>query len=303
MEPIISKYYDDFLDGSTTVYNYVPSTNFSYLLYVQIVGIQKLGSNYYNELGLAKEYMIQYTIEGEGVVILPNEEFTVKKGDLLILSNYQHHILKTINGQSWEIAFVHIFDNEMVTKIIEKIYMKHRYVIHNYDEDKVVPYIKDLIKVLSYEEKNEFKISSIVYNLLMEICDQSNVFKPDAIDYELAGVINFLKKNYNKPIKLKDILEYTNYSKNHLERLFKSKTGMTIKEFISRLRLRKSQELILTTNMYFKEIALSVGLTDYRSLVYLFQNAIGMTPSEYRIRGKELLEQEKAKEVEPQSDE
>ena len=46
--------------------------------------------------------------------------------------------------------------------------------------------------------------------------------------------------------------------------------------------------------MYFKEIALSVGLSDYRSLVYLFQNSVGMTPSEYRIRGKKLLKEEKS---------
>lgn len=70
--------------------------------------------------------------------------------------------------------------------------------------------------------------------------------------------------------------------------------NMTIKDFISKLRLRKAQELILTTNMYFKEIALSVGLSDYRSLVYLFQNSVGMTPSEYRIRGKKLLKEEKS---------
>lgn len=295
MDAILSKYHDDFLDGSETIYNYVPSTNFTYLFYAQIVGIQKLGPNYYNELAMAKEYMVQYTMEGEGSVIIENEEFIVKKGDILIIPNYKHHILKTINGKPWKIAFIHIFDNEIVTRITEKIYTKHKFVIHNVDENKIVPYIKEIISLLSDNlEKNEFKVSSVIYKILMEICEQSNVFKSDDIDFELAGVINFLKQNYNKPIKLKDILTYTNYSKNHLERLFKSKMNMTIKDFISKLRLRKAQELILTTNMYFKGIALSVGLSDYRSLVYLFQNSVGMTPSEYRIRGKKLLKEEKS---------
>lgn len=65
--------------------------------------------------------------------------------------------------------------------------------------------------------------------------------------------------------------------------------NITIKDYISRLRLRKSQELILTTNMYFKEVALSVGLTDYRSLVYLYQNALGMTPSEFREQARKII--------------
>lgn len=62
--------------------------------------------------------------------------------------------------------------------------------------------------------------------------------------------------------------------------------NVTIKDSIARLRLRKDQELISSTNMYFKEIAIQVGLTDYRSLVYLFQTSLGITPSEYRERSK-----------------
>lgn len=290
MKSIISNYRDDFLAGSKTIYNYNTHTMYPYMFYPQIVGIQQLGRDYYNELGLAKEYMIQYTMEGEGSVTLNNEEFTVKKGDLLIINNYQHHILKTINDKPWKIAFIHIYDNELVTQLIEKIYSKHRYVIHNMDEEIIVPYIEKMISILSNEnEKNEFKVSSLIYQLLMNICEYSNSFESEVINFELTSVINFLNQNYNKPIQLKDILEYTNYSKNHLERLFKSRMKITIKDYLSRLRLRKSQELILTTNMYFKEIAFSVGLTDYRSLVYLYQNTLGMTPSEFKERGHQAL--------------
>lgn len=297
MKSIISKYFDDFLNGSKTIYNYNPSNMFPYVFYAQIVGIQSLGPDYYNELGLAKEYLIQYTMEGEGLVTLTNEQFTVKKGDLLIINNYQHHILKTINNKSWKIAFIHIYDNELLTKLIEKIFSKHRYVIHDIDENIIVPYIENIIELLSNNTlKNDFKVSSLIYQILMNICEYSNSFNPELIDFELSGVINFLNQNYNKPIQLKDILEYTNYSKNHLERLFKAKTNMTIKDYISRLRLRKSQELILTTNMYFKEIALSVGLSDYRSLVYLYQNALKMTPSEFREKGKQLIKENNLKE-------
>ena len=77
---------------------------------------------------------------------------------------------------------------------------------------------------------------------------------------------------------------------------------MTIQEYIAHLRLARAQELILTTNMYFKEIALAVGLTDYRSLVYLFKNTIGITPTEYRERGMLRKNQdEKASFIEEES--
>lgn len=79
MKSILSNYYDDFLDGSTTVYNYAPSTNYRYLFYAQIVGIQNIGPKYYNELAMAKEYLIQYTLEGEGYLKINNEEMILKR--------------------------------------------------------------------------------------------------------------------------------------------------------------------------------------------------------------------------------
>jgi len=293
MDSIIAKYRDDFLEGSETVYNYAPFTNYSYLLYAQIVGIQNIGSNYYNELELAKEYMVQYTLDGEGICIVNGHELHVKKGDLLLLSNYQHHILKPVEGKTWKFAFVHIYNNDLVADIVNKFYAKHRYVFSGISEDKILPYIRNMINLLNEDfKKNEFKVSSQIYQLLMTICEETNVIQSDYVDSELSGVIHFLNQSFNTPIKLKDILRHTNYSKNHLERLFKSRMNMTIKDYISRLRLRKAQELIATTNMYYKEIAIQVGLTDYRSLVYLFQNSLGITPTEYRERSRRVQKEE-----------
>lgn len=287
MDSIFSLYRDDFLDGSETVYNYAPFTNYNYLLYAQIVGIQNIGSNYYNELQYAKEYLVSYTLEGEGIIIMDGLELTIKKGDLLFVPNYYHHIIKPKKNCSWKFAFIHIYDNELIQQIASKFYAKHRYVYHGLSQDKVLPYIKNIINLLNEDlKKNEFKVSSEIYSLLMSICEATNVVQSDYVDSELAGVIHYLNNNYNNPIKLRDILAHTNYSKNHLERLFKLKMNVTIKDYIARLRLRKAQELISSTNMYFKEIAIQVGLTDYRSLVYLFQTSLGITPSEYRERSK-----------------
>ena len=36
---------------------------------------------------------------------LDNEEMILKKGDLLIIPNYYHHIFKPVEGKKWRIAF------------------------------------------------------------------------------------------------------------------------------------------------------------------------------------------------------
>jgi len=269
--PIFSNYKDDFLKDSKTIYNYVPNTTYDYLFYAQIIGIQNIGPNYYNELAYAKEYLIQYTIEGEGYINLEGEEFTVTKGDLLIVPNYFHHIFKPISGKNWKIAFVHIFENPTVVDIFKRIFLKTRYVMHGISSDIILNPINKILALMSENiMDSEFKVSQEIYGLLMNICEQSQAFIKDSID------------NYNTNIKISDILSRSHYSKNHLERLFKSKMKMTMQEYIYHLRLTKAQELIIGSNLYFKEIAEMVGLSDYRALVYLFKNYLGITPSEYR---------------------
>lgn len=288
MQSIISKFTDDFLDDSVTVYNYFPSSNRNYLFYCQIAGVQNIGQNYYNELGMAKEYQLQYTIEGSGSATINGEEYILNKGDLLVLSNYQHHVFKPIDGKKWKIAFVHIFGNDMVANIFGQIFKTSNYIVSNIDEAMPVTHVRKIIKLLQdNSQENEFEISAEIYSYLMDILDVIKGKAQEPVDSGLMNVIHYIKNNYNTQLTMQKIMEHSTYSKNHLERLFKKQMHMTIQEYISYLRLKKSQELILTTNMYFCEIATRVGLSDYRSLIYLYRKMLGITPTEYKRRNKQ----------------
>lgn len=286
MQSMISKYTDDFLGDSVTVYNYFPSSDSKYMFYCQIAGVQNIGKNYYNELGMAKEYQLQYTIEGSGYAMINGEEYVLNKGDLLVLSNYPHHIFKPIEGKKWKIAFVHIFGNDMVANIFERIFKASNYLIHNVDKQMPVAHVEKIIKLMQQDaNRNEYAISAEIYAYLMDILGRVNE-RPDYSDSGLANVIHYIKHNYNTHITMQDILDHSTYSKNHLERLFKKQMHMTIQEYISYLRLKKSQELIMTTNMYFCEIATQVGLPDYRALIYLYRKTLGITPTEFKKNNK-----------------
>ncbi len=282
MKQLVSNYRDDFLEGSRTIYNYTPKTLHNCFFYAQIVGMQNIGQSYYNELQYAKEYQIQYTMEGSGCMQVENEEYIVKKGDLVIIPNYYHHIYRPIKNTPWKIAFIHIFENPTVAEIFKRIYMKSRFVIHDVAAERIVPHIAAIMDLLDDSEHDIPAVSGHIYSLLMETCMLSDAFEGDTVDRELASVIHFLKQYYNTPITMRDILNHSSYSKNHLERIFKQRMNMTMQEYISKLRLQRAQELISESNMYYKEIANAVGLSDYRSLVYLFRKTLGITPSEYR---------------------
>lgn len=276
---------DNFLPGSYTIYNYDPVSQQPYYLYPQIVGYQKIGQNYYNEMEGGHVYMINYTVRGQGTFITDSGEKTIETGDLIISHTYFHHILKPIKGSPWEFYFIHVQENYLLSNAYQAIVSKGGDDIRGFPSEKVVPTIEKIAKLLS-EKKHAAtaEISLLIYKLFLDIASEVEHSSTQKLNPVVESTLSYIKENFEQPITSKDIINRTNYSKNHLERLFKAYTGTTIQNYIMFLRLQRSENLLLTSSLSFKEIAERVGLSEYRSLYHLFKKAFGVSPKEYRAK-------------------
>lgn len=95
-------------------------------------------------------------------------------------------------------------------------------------------------------------------------------------------IIEWIRLNLNSEITSTKLSEMFHYNPDYFTRLFKSKTGMRMHEYINSLRISKAKVLIYQTNMSIKEIAYSVGFTDEKYFMKLFKKHEGISPSRYR---------------------
>ena len=58
--------------------------------------------------------------------------------------------------------------------------------------------------------------------------------------------------------------------------------------FLNEYRLKKSLELLMTTDMQITEVCLACGFGHISYFGKLFREAYGMSPREYRSRGAEI---------------
>lgn len=295
MNSIISKHVDDFLDGSVTVLTIFQNAAIpDFLVPAHMAGIQKIGPAYYNELKFQKDYQIQYTIRGKGRALINGIAYTAEEGDVIAISNYMHHTFSPIQGEEWEIAFVHINEGRITSEIFEYLNTCSGYILHNVPKEPILHNIK---KIISFLQKNNEEpdfdnitmISSCTYQLFMTLVQLSASHMAHTPNAYLYNVIQYIRANYHRPIRMNDILSQSSYSKTHLERLFKKEMGMSVYQYLSQLRLRRAQELISTGQFSYKEVASLVGLSSYRGLHYLFKNSIHMSPSEYESIIKEKV--------------
>ncbi len=99
----------------------------------------------------------------------------------------------------------------------------------------------------------------------------------------IQRVIRLVETNMSDPsFDVNALSEAVNMSQTRLYRKLKSLTGMTIKEFIQGLRIRKAAALLLSReDKNISEIAYEIGFNDPNYFGKVFKAMYGMSPSEY----------------------
>lgn len=98
------------------------------------------------------------------------------------------------------------------------------------------------------------------------------------VDY----IKGFIKWNYRNDLNVGSISDYFGYSPGYLSNLFSKESGITITEYLKRIRLESARQDLLTTNRLLREIAYDNGFTDEKYFSRVFSKQYRLSPREYR---------------------
>ena len=98
-------------------------------------------------------------------------------------------------------------------------------------------------------------------------------------------ISHFIEENYMKKIRVQDICNHFFISQRSFFKVFKSNTHETFVEYLTRIRIDKSKELLLHTPKTLPEIADAVGIGDYYYFNKIFKKVTGTTPLKFRKQG------------------
>ncbi len=99
---------------------------------------------------------------------------------------------------------------------------------------------------------------------------------------DLQEVATYIELNYMEPLTL-DLLANRFYvSKEHLSRSFKGAIGITVNEYLIKIRMNKASSLLKDSVMPIKDIVSLVGYDDVAYFYRVFKKFYGLAPGEYR---------------------
>src|SRR5215470_18114043 len=94
--------------------------------------------------------------------------------------------------------------------------------------------------------------------------------------------IAHLSRRYDQDLTVESIAEIAEISASHLAHLFRSEVGMSVRDYLTRVRVTIAQDLLAHTDEKLEAIATSLGFADTSHLAHVFQRITGRPPSTYR---------------------
>lgn len=95
--------------------------------------------------------------------------------------------------------------------------------------------------------------------------------------------IDFIKKNIQNTINLKDLSDKACMSTTSFYRYFKRELGMSPIEYILNEKIKYAKKLLSNPNIHINEVSYATGFEDCNYFIRLFKKYEGVTPKQYQL--------------------
>ena len=113
---------------------------------------------------------------------------------------------------------------------------------------------------------------------------------PSSAAQTINAVKSFVALNLNRDININDIAENVHISPSYLSALFRRTTGEKLWSYVSRMRLDKSYDYLVNTELPIAQISEMCGFNNINTFYYSFKKQFGFAPGKLRSPAEEAPE-------------
>lgn len=231
-----------------------------------------------------KDIEIVYVIDGECHICADRKEDIIKTGDIFVSFPNQIHYYEGAKRGNYLLV---IFSPDILFNLKEILYdnIPKTNVLHGISSAE---FIKLLLK--AEQENGEYSQTVIAGLLNQSMASMLSRFdlKPriKTNNTTLQEVLNYCSSNFAGDITLDDVAEALHISKFHISHLLNNKLGLSFNTYLNSLRINSACDLLEDTDKKMADISEDVGFGSIRSFNRAFQNAMNMSPLQYRSQFK-----------------
>ena len=236
-------------------------------------------------------YEIYFLKSGNCRYFIGDKLFEVNEGDIILISRGTIH--KSIYSGSpierYLLNFPENYIDDVLSEDVKNLFEKN---IYHAPKD-IIPQILSVFQKLSVECDDTDKYSDIITMgcmtelftiMLRHPCEQTE--RDDISNLPVENATAYITEHYNEPLTLEGMAELTSLSVSYFSRLFKTITGFGFKEYLTIIRLKQAQSLLLHTDTSICKIAYECGFNDSNYFSVVFKDFTGISPLKYRKQNR-----------------
>ncbi|WP_276356882.1 response regulator [Cohnella caldifontis] len=154
-------------------------------------------------------------------------------------------------------------------------------------------YLKIPFQILHSERLTDFaEVPAIVQHMRKSSASQVYEFYAGGGEKAIEVALQYISAHYAEELTLEKAASVVYLNPVYFSQLFKQKTGVGFKDYLTQQRLDRAMELLRDSELKVGDISERVGYPDVRHFSQIFRKKTGFTPSEYRqsVGGKEAGE-------------
>ncbi len=131
----------------------------------------------------------------------------------------------------------------------------------------------------------EAAITKLHQEVVFDFTNRMRELKKNSVmPLSIVKSMDYIYEHLHEKILLDTLADHVNINKSYLCKLFKSETGMTVGNYIMKLKLEAAGNMLIYTDYSPVEIGNYFSFSSHSHFIKAFRQATGMTPKEYRER-------------------
>lgn len=264
------------------------------LFYLQETGaLQANGLHRSHREGL-ESYLFFIVQEGSGILEYSGNTYELSKGDCVFIDCHGEYTHMT-HDISWTLTWVH-FNGPNVARVYSE-YLRYggRNCFRSRDFEKYQEILRQIRQIKKKDGPASFvtdmriheKLSALLMLLIEDAYDSKRESGLSVKRSDIQNVKTYLDNHYKSRISLDELSHTFFIDKYYMVAVFKERYGVTISNYVTRLRIDCGKKLLRFTDKTIEEIGDQCGLGGGNYFARVFKKTEGMSPGEFRRQWKE----------------
>ena len=268
--------------------------------YIGDIRIVQIGETCLDKGASIKEHIqvcheITLIISGKGKVTADQEENECCVGDIQIVSKGTKH--SVISDADSRLRYIHFAFDFIGSepRILSEFFGQCKNVLMRDDGN-----IKWILNMLVDEYVNNTDFTDIMKNSLVHAAlvliwrranVQTSIYRPiisgNPIGNTVYSIIKYIDGNIDAKLTVNNIAKRFSYSDEYISRLFKEKTGVSLKKYIIATKMKYAQSLLTEKKCSLTEITKLMGYSSTQAFCKAFKKYTSYTPGHFDDEAKE----------------